>query len=67
MHGQTTRMYKTLVEAYHTVLLRMRGNNLVLPAAMITALCGGAAVTQKAAAVDHTSPETRTWNSALGT
>ena len=52
MYGQTTSMYKTLVDAYHTVLVKMRENNLLLPMAMILALCGGGAVAGKAAATD---------------
>ncbi len=51
MYGQTTSMYKTLVDAYHTVLVKMREKNLVLPMAMIMAICGGMAPAAQAASV----------------
>lgn len=50
MYGQTISMYKTLVDAYRTVLGRMREHNLVLPMTMIMALCGGAMAQQASAA-----------------
>ena len=54
MHGQTTHMHKTLVDAYRAVLVRMRQNNRVLPVAMIMALCAGGSLAGRAQAATLT-------------